>query len=114
MENADYSSINNEKNKNGFVNSNLAENRYNENESLYINNIFPNVGVYEKAKGKENNFFDINNNNINKNNFNEMSFMDLIINHKLDFEKINETNDPGKFFYLNKFSLEILKSIFFC
>lgn len=114
MEYAEYSSINNEINKNCFVNGNLAEYRYNENENLYINNIFPNVGVYEKAKGKENNFFEINNNNIKNNNLNEMSFMDLIINQKLDFEKINEHNSQGKMFYLYKFSLKIFKLKFFC
>jgi len=65
-------------------NNKVAEYRYaedenKENQKNKINNIFPNLGVYEKNNS---------NNNLNQNK--DHSFSDVSINQKLNFELIKE------------------------
>ena len=97
-DNIESSSVKKNKIKNGS-NSKIAEYRYaddNENEQPYINNVFPNVGVYEKVNRFNNNFYE------NK----DKSFTDMIINQKLNFEVINENYQNGKFYIIKNFSVK--------
>lgn len=103
--NIESSSMKKNKNKTGSSNSKVAEYRYaeddKENEELYVNKVFPDVGAYEKV----NRF----NRNILENN-RDKSFTDMIINQKLNFEVINENYQNGKTKFLSKF---YFKFIFF-
>lgn len=88
------------KNKPGSSNSKVAEYRYadenKENEDVYINKVFRNVGAYERVNKFNQEFFEnnINNNNDNNNN-RDKSFTDMVINQKLNFEVITENYQNG-------------------
>jgi len=79
------------KNKIGSSNSKVAEYRYadddKENEEIYVNKVFPEIGAYEKVKRLNR---DLIENNKDK------SFTEMIINQKLNFEVINENYQNGK------------------
>ncbi len=100
--NMESSSMKKNKNKTGSSNSKVAEYRYaddnRDNEEIYINKVFPNVGVYEKVNKFNKEFFDNNNNN-NSSNSRDKSFTDMIVNQKLNFEVINENYQNGKSCY---------------
>ncbi len=92
-DNRESSSMKKNKLKNGS-NNKVAEYRYandeKANSEFYINNVFPDIGVYDK----------ISRMGINAIENKDRSFTDLIINQKLNFEIINENYQNGKFFLI--------------
>jgi len=102
-DNRESSSMKKNKLKNGS-NNKVAEYRYandeKANSEFYINNVFPDIGVYDK----------ISRMGINAIENKDRSFTDLIINQKLNFEIINENYQNGKFFLIFiKNSFKIIK-----